>query len=355
VVLDFRCERCGKLLRAPDDTAGRQSRCPECGNIQTIPQSSTASPLAAEAVRGAPPVMPGAGASPFAGAAPTQSYADPNNPYAAPVYDPNVMAYAAAGAVVPTAIDVGTVVSASWAVFKANMGMSVLGWFAAYLISMAISFVVSIPVYVAQFQGADQTQVGALNLGCSFISNLIMIWITLGMAIYFLRIARGGVPSLTDLFSAKPFQWLVMVLASLLMGLAVMLMLALCLGPGIALMFVESTAAMIAFILGGLTALPIYLLAIVAFFLLSFIVADRAMGPLETLGLAIAVVRRNPLSAVLLVLVNLAIIAIGFLALCVGLIIAVPYCYVIWTVAYLMMTGQRVNVPGAPLATPAAA
>lgn len=35
--IEFRCLTCGKLLRVADESAGKKSRCPECGNIQDIP------------------------------------------------------------------------------------------------------------------------------------------------------------------------------------------------------------------------------------------------------------------------------------------------------------------------------
>jgi phage FluMu protein Com len=39
--IDFRCARCGKLLRVGDESAGKKSRCPDCGNIQDIPTSAS--------------------------------------------------------------------------------------------------------------------------------------------------------------------------------------------------------------------------------------------------------------------------------------------------------------------------
>lgn len=35
--IEFRCIQCGRLLRTPDDTVGRQARCPECGSMTTVP------------------------------------------------------------------------------------------------------------------------------------------------------------------------------------------------------------------------------------------------------------------------------------------------------------------------------
>ncbi len=38
--VDFRCTQCEQLLRVPDDSVGRQAKCPHCGGIATIPTGS---------------------------------------------------------------------------------------------------------------------------------------------------------------------------------------------------------------------------------------------------------------------------------------------------------------------------
>ena len=45
--IEFRCTQCNRLLRTPDETAGKQAQCPECGAITTIPPASTAAPVGA--------------------------------------------------------------------------------------------------------------------------------------------------------------------------------------------------------------------------------------------------------------------------------------------------------------------
>lgn len=38
--IEFRCSQCNKLLRVPDETAGQQAKCPECGALMLIPAAS---------------------------------------------------------------------------------------------------------------------------------------------------------------------------------------------------------------------------------------------------------------------------------------------------------------------------
>jgi uncharacterized RDD family membrane protein YckC/RNA polymerase subunit RPABC4/transcription elongation factor Spt4 len=37
MAIDLNCSGCGKRLRVPDDSAGKQARCPACGRISTVP------------------------------------------------------------------------------------------------------------------------------------------------------------------------------------------------------------------------------------------------------------------------------------------------------------------------------
>jgi phage FluMu protein Com len=103
--IDFRCTRCGKLLRVGDESAGKKSRCPDCGNIQDIP-SSPATPAGSPSF-GTPEGSPASGYSsdgigepssaaigrtPMGGSSyggnPFRQTAGSTNPYAAPISGP---------------------------------------------------------------------------------------------------------------------------------------------------------------------------------------------------------------------------------------------------------------------------
>jgi hypothetical protein len=77
--IEFRCSGCSKLLRTPDESAGKQARCPHCGAIVDVPAAS-AGDLAAGAPSPDPfSPQPASPASPFGQ---TNPFSD--NPYAAP-------------------------------------------------------------------------------------------------------------------------------------------------------------------------------------------------------------------------------------------------------------------------------
>lgn len=79
--IEFHCPECGKLLRVPDDAAGKQARCPSCGAVATIPAGpGAASPPGAAA---------GSSTAPFggplpSGAAPQRPGGEEINPFASP-------------------------------------------------------------------------------------------------------------------------------------------------------------------------------------------------------------------------------------------------------------------------------
>jgi len=88
MAIEFRCRSCGKLLRVADAAAGRQARCPACGELGPVPAADAPQPShdsmpewGPHAVTPAPPRT--AAGSPFALTPPVASNSD--NPYQSPV------------------------------------------------------------------------------------------------------------------------------------------------------------------------------------------------------------------------------------------------------------------------------
>jgi len=88
MAIEFRCRSCEKLLRVGEDAAGRQARCPACGELNHVP-SADAPQSSHDSIpeRGhhsvAPEPSPGVAGSPFAVTPPVAS--DSDNPYQSPV------------------------------------------------------------------------------------------------------------------------------------------------------------------------------------------------------------------------------------------------------------------------------
>jgi len=72
-MIEFPCAACGRLLRVSGAFAGRNAKCPQCNNVQTVPPSAAPSVSAEPAVHGANPyLLPTTG-----GATPPLGFAQP--------------------------------------------------------------------------------------------------------------------------------------------------------------------------------------------------------------------------------------------------------------------------------------
>ena len=83
--IEFTCSECGKTLRTPDDSGGKNGRCPDCGSIMVIPaQGGVPSAEISEALGpGASPGPP----NPLGGHAPSKQplgSSTRRNPYQSP-------------------------------------------------------------------------------------------------------------------------------------------------------------------------------------------------------------------------------------------------------------------------------
>jgi len=96
--IEFRCPSCDKLLRTPDQSAGKKAKCPQCGTITNVPVASTASgPVGSTGITedlpqfSPPPAPSGSSANPF-GQQDFSSEPFPGaldlNPYASPAQVP---------------------------------------------------------------------------------------------------------------------------------------------------------------------------------------------------------------------------------------------------------------------------
>ncbi len=56
MAIEFRCSQCNQLLRVPDDSAGKNARCPKCQSLMTVPAAGpTQTPLSGAATSFSPP------------------------------------------------------------------------------------------------------------------------------------------------------------------------------------------------------------------------------------------------------------------------------------------------------------
>ena len=220
--IEFRCQQCSKLLRTGDDTAGKSAKCPQCGNVMTIP--ARAAPVVFFVVfrvvvfvpRPAPPPIAPPAASPpptarpaaplFAPPAlpasgfPAAPRTDSLNPYLSPIAGEALREFSTRqGAIVPTRISVADGLARTWIGCWPGWGASV----GVILIGMLIGFALVIAYNAALFfaiKARSLPLLFLLYLGMIPLMGAVNIWLFAGQTKFFLNAARTGRGELGDMF-----------------------------------------------------------------------------------------------------------------------------------------------------------
>ena len=310
--IDFTCSGCANQLRVSDESAGKDARCPQCGAINRVP-AAAASPYS---TLGAPAPMPEKKDWLFneAGNAPAMNNpfgAAATNPYAAP----QANAYALAGPslpIVPAVVAVEPILNHAWRIWQDNLGLLVGVAAATFGISMVLGFVFGFAQAIVLHQADQEVRVVA-NLGVRLILQAVQLYLGIGQAQIALKLARRQPAEFTDLFGGAPF--FVPVLLSTLL-------------------------ASVALFLGLLALIVPFFLLLLMFWPYYYLIVDGKAGIIESFSVAQTITKGNWGTAILLWLLSMAIMFLGLLALCVGVIFAAPLVSVLFATAYLMMAGQ---------------
>jgi len=296
--IEFNCEKCGQLLRVSDDAAGKQSRCPSCENIAVVPMTSV------------PPAVSPPPRDPYAA----------TNPYAKP---PEV-AQSMSGSVprflrnepVHTVIDAGSALNVAWEIYKANFGI-LLGAFAILIgISLAMSAVQQVLMAIGGAAGGDAGEILVVLavIIATILSWAVQTYLGIGMLRLNLAIARGENAEIGMMFSGGK-QFLPVLGASILFAIATFL-------------------GLLAFII------PAFIVICGFWMYYSFIV-DRDEPVFDSFSKSWEFSKGNRMTAVLMMFISFGLVIIGYLMLCIGIILTMPLSNMMWTVAYLMITGQQ--------------
>ncbi|QDV69848.1 hypothetical protein Poly24_35660 [Rosistilla carotiformis] len=323
--IEFPCDGCQQKLRVPDNSAGKQAKCPNCARILTIPASQAASPAAAPAPMppadddpfnfgggSAQPVSGGHGFSPSASA----------NPYASPTAAARPMAGGSSGAMSVQPMDPAGAVTIAWELFKMNAALLIGAFLTQFFLNMGISVVSAIlQVALVQALGDPNSPAIALtNVGTSVLNQLLQLWIGIGILRINLAVARGQEANFGMLFSGSPYI-LRYIGASILFGLGMFVGILLLIVPGI-----------------------YFALTYWSYF---YFLVDRDCGVMESFRLAGEHAKGNRGNAFLMGLISMGLSMLGALLCGVGLLVAVPVVSMMMTICYLMMTGQRFWQPRA--------
>lgn len=291
--IEFLCTQCGKMLRVPDGSAGKQAKCPQCGAVLPIP-SEAAAP--AGAISPPPPPL-----------APAPRPLDMANPYQSPAV-PVPERAVAGGELTPTLIDMGDVMSRTWAIYKAN-------WLSAtavvVLVMMASGVVFGL---IALLSAAVSQDENAQKLISTPVFLVLGVVVGVGVLSYFIKLARGEPAEVSDLASGTR-------------------LFASAAGVGI-LSWIAVTIGTILFIIPGIIAQLMFSQSF-AF------VADRQLGAVDAMRASMQFTRGNKLT---LFAMNLVVGIGGSILGCatcgLGFLVLYPYMAILMAVTYLTMTGQ---------------
>lgn len=283
--IEFHCTRCGRLLRVPDDAAGQQARCPECGAVM---------PVSADAPPGAipPPVLP-SGAERPAGA----QWASGPEPTAGLGWAP---------------LEIGDVLDRTWAIFKRHWAEVLLAEFLVWLTVMVAALgALAVRLLITPLPRELATLVA---VGLRLAVLLVLVWVLAGFLRFVLCRAAGRPTSLAELYRGGPCV-LPLLLASVLTALVVGIGFLFFLIPGVILGLMFSQAPLV--------------------------IIDRGVPVLEAFEISRRIMVGNKLA---LFVLNLAvgIVATIVCGLTAGLgaLAILPFLALLHPVCYLVMTTQ---------------
>lgn len=162
------------------------------------------------------------------------------------------------------------------------------------------------------------------------ISYIVSVFLSLGIARFALNMVSGREAGFAQLFGETPL---------LLRGIGASLLFAIMVGIGMLLLIVPG----------------VYLISRYGLYI--YAIVDKKCGVIESFQYSSRITTNNRMNMVLVMLISLAAVVLGCLALCVGLLFAYPVILLAWTVAYRWLQyGHRAAMdhPGTttPMLTP---
>ena len=353
--IDFRCNQCNRLLRTADDTVGKKAKCPECGNIVTIP--ATSAPSGTEpAVGAAPAVGPTEEVGPIDSSSP---FAEPRphtpegvNPYQSPAA--SAMAHGTtpwagvAGDMRPTRLDFGELLNRTWSVFSAQLGTCVL--FGLVIIGIQIAAqLVGAPLGIAQeflqVPPAIAVALFVAQQAWGIVVQALQMCISM---IFALNLIRGHVSPMSGMFNIGsvflPVLGFQAILVLVIVGICAVCAIPFGVAAAVAAVSQDPNIMVIGAIISALLAIPAVVYAIVLvfrWFLTNLLIIDRNMGVFEAMSTSSRFMLGNKLTVLGTFLVA-GLLGVLFVVAtcCIGALFYAPYIAILTAITYLSATGQ---------------
>ena len=163
----------------------------------------------------------------------------------------------------------------------------------------------------------------------------------------FLKALRGESVSLEEVFSGFSKKWMPLVLT----GLVQLVIAAVCIGPFGGFLFywfhmhpgvVPAGMELVMMLMVGLLVVLLSIYFNVAILFSVPLIMDRGYGVLDSINASRRIVNANFASVLLLMVMSLLLTVGGVLAICLGLVVAIPVIMGMWAAAYEELCGSRV-------------
>jgi hypothetical protein len=311
--IEFVCEGCQQRLRVPDTSAGKQAKCPNCAAILSVPGNVSIDPRANRSSDpfAAPP------APPFTE---EDSPTSARNPYASPSNVPHYAHATSDGRLSVQNLDPGYAIESAWNLFKISPGILIGAYVVLTIFNVVLSLIGAVLQIVAEQVTGDPNAplVILIVIFTNLFTNIVSLWLTLGLLRINLAVARHQPAEIGLLFSGGRYL-LRYLLATIMFGFA--------LGMGFLLLILPG-------IYVGMT-----------YWSYPYFIIDRDSGVRDSLRLASVHAAGNRLNTLLLGFTSLGLSFLGFLTCGMGFLVVGPLIMLMFTIGYLMMTGQSFVQP----------
>ncbi|HRX83044.1 MAG: hypothetical protein H6821_01505 [Planctomycetaceae bacterium] len=334
--VEFRCTGCSKLLRTPDESAGKKAKCPQCGEIVDVPTQS-------QSVVDAAPTkfqQEVAETNPFGHVASSPSVAL-SNPYESPPISAPQVKQQHLPVLEHRQISFDETLRMCWEVTQNQLGPIALCGLLYLAIAvgtnMATGFIA--PIGQAMKEPAVQISGQIVQQVAGFFVNT---YLQLGLLIFGLNLVRTGTARVSDMFQVGPYylRGLGLFLLMTVIYYGVMLV---CMIPAFGTILTERPEIIIpAFVVFGLLGFTCGMYAILRMVLAGAFLVDRNTGIRESLRLSDQYMAGNKLATFLLSFVTGIVgMLVVLVTCCIGSVVVAPFMLgVLFPTIYLLATGQ---------------
>ncbi|HLA84736.1 MAG TPA: hypothetical protein VJL29_08075 [Thermoguttaceae bacterium] len=316
--IEFHCTRCQKQLRTPDDSGGRQAKCPACGAVVAVPEPRTPE---------TPPSAPRETANPYEAPAIPSDAAPPQIP--------------APGVIRPTVLCFSDTIGQTWNVFTKTWLMSILAFLVFTAVTTGGLLVVAAPVVIVALTTKAIEFIVPTIVLAAFALGIFMTWLNTGRILFFVKTARGLDPGLGELFAGGPYLWRV-IGATILYQLGLAAIVGVCAAPCVLVgVLIDPVGALVGLIVGQFLAIVPAAIFFLTFFPYLYLIVDQNLGILEAFSVSRQVTSGNRLTIFLIILV-VALVgsAISSATFPLGVFVVTPFTYLLHAVIYLLLIGH---------------